>query len=290
MANLHIVTDSGARFSNPRLFQQYPVTVVPYKIEIGGTVYREDVDITGDELMRLIRNHDAPPRLIAPSDAEFAEVYANLSRTCSGIISIHTSRELTRSWYNARHASQQVADSCEVAVVDSRTVCAGQSMLVRVAGEALLAQKSFEDIVQTVRAAVERVYSAYYVESLDYLRANGALSEERAILGTMLGIKPLLNIEEGKLQVTEKARSRSQAIEKLVEFIVEFEQIEDAMIVQNRTQITEQARLLQDRLSVEFPGRHFPFSMYGVTLATMLGGDAIGVVVLESEWEGFEDE
>jgi len=280
MTNLHIVTDSGVRFSNPRLYQQYPVTVVPYKIEIGGKVYREDVDIAGDELMRLIRTHDTPPRLIAPSDAEFAEVYAHLSRTCSGIISIHTSRELTRSWYNARQASQQVTDSCEIAVVDSRTVCAGQTMLVRVAGEALLAQKPFEDIVQIVRGAVERVYSAYYVESLDYLRANGALSEERAILGTMLGIKPLLTIEEGKLQVTEKARSRSQAIDKLVEFIVEFEQIEDAMILQNRTHISEQARLLQDRLSVEFPGRHFPFAIYGVTLATLLGSDAIGVVVL----------
>jgi DegV family protein with EDD domain len=290
MANLHIVTDSGARFGNPRLFQQYPVTVVPYKLEIGGKTYREDIDISGDEIMRLIRTHGAPPRLIPPTDAEFAEVYANLSRGYDGIISIHTSRELTRSWYNARQAAQQIADSVEIAVVDSRTVCAGQGMLVRVAGEAVLAHQPFEEIVQQVRGAAERIYSAYYVESLDYLRENGILTEARTILGTMLGIKPFLSIEEGKLQVTEKARSRSQAIEKLVEFIVEFEQIEDAIIVQHRTHITEQARLLQDRLSVEFPGRHFPYAMYGVTLAAMLGGDAIGVVVLESELEGFEDD
>ena len=60
------------------------------------------------------------------------------------------------------------------------------------------------------------------------------------------------------------------------------------MIIQNRTHITEQARQLQDRLSLEFPGRHFPYTMYGMVLASLLGGEATGVMVLESELEGFE--
>ena len=98
------------------------------------------------------------------------------------------------------------------------------------------------------------------------------------------------NLEDGKLVVTEKVRSRAQAIDRMVEFLVEFDELDDAMIVQNRTHITEQARLLQDRLSVEFPGRHFPYTMYGMALAVMIGGDATGVVVLEKETEGLEDQ
>jgi DegV family protein with EDD domain len=289
MAKYHIVTDSGARFSNPRLLQQYPVTVVPYKLDFGGNLYREDIDMSSEEIMRLIKTQSKPPKLEPPTVEEYAKLYANLSRTYDGIISIHTSRELTKSWDHARRAAQQVKDSIEIAVVDSRSICAGQGMLVRAAGQAAIDQLPFEDAVNKVRSAVDRLYSVYFVEKLDFLQENGILSEARTILGTMLNIKPFISMEEGKPVVTEKVRTRSQAIDRMVEFLIEFEGLDDAMIIQNRTHITEQARTLQDRLSSEFPGRHFPYTMYGAALGVILGGDATGVVVLESEIEGFDD-
>ena len=289
MAKYHIVTDSGARFSNPRLLQQYPVTVVPYKLDFGGNLYREDVDMTSEEMVRLIKSQSKPPKLDAPTVEEYAKLYTSLSRGYEGVISIHTSRELTQSWANARQAAQQVKDSVEIAVVDSRSICGGQGMLVRMAGQAVIDNVPFEEAVNKVRGAVDRLYSIYFVEKLDFLQENGILTEARAILGTMLNIKPFIAMEEGKPTVIEKVRTRSQAIDRLVEFLIEFEDIDDAMIVQNRTHITEQARTLQDRLSSEFPGRHFPYSMYGAALGVLLGGDATGVVVLESETKEFED-
>jgi DegV family protein with EDD domain len=289
MAKYHIVSDSGARFSNPRMLQQYPVTIVPYVLDFGGNLYREDIDMSGDEMLRLIKSQSKPPKLDAPTTEDYAKLYTNLSRTYDSVISIHTSRELTKSWENARRAAQQVKDSIEIEVVDSRSVCAGQGMLVRVAGQAVTDQLSFEDAVTKVRGAVDRLYSVYFVETLDFLQQNAILSDSRAILGAMLNIKPFISMEEGKPVVTEKVRTRSQAIDRMVEFLVEFEGLDDAMIVQNRTHITEQARILQDRLSSEFPGRHFPYAMYGAVLGVLLGGDATGVVVLESEIEGFED-
>src|SRR5215204_4373379 len=98
MAKYHIVTDSGARFSNPRLLQQYPITVVPYKLDFGGNLYREDVDMTSEEMVRLIKSQSKPPKLDAPTVEEYAKLYTSLSRGYDGVISIHTSRELTKSW------------------------------------------------------------------------------------------------------------------------------------------------------------------------------------------------
>lgn len=285
-----IVTDSGARFSNMRLVQQYPLTVAPYKIDVGGRQYREDIDLTADEIMGLIKANSKPPNVVAPDVQDYLDIYNRLLRGYDHVISIHTSRELTRSWYNAREAAQQVGDDDTIVVIDTRTICAGQAMLVKLAADSILKGDAFEDVIQTVRKAVDRVFSVYYVDSLDYLQHNEIFSEARAILGTMLGIKPFLAIEEGKAIVTEKVKSRSQAIDRMVEFLVEFDEIDDAAIVQNRQHITEQARLLQDRLSVEFPGKHFPYSMYGLALASLFGGDATGVVVLETELEGFDDE
>lgn len=290
MTTFHVVTDSGARFANQRLLQQYPVTVVPYQLDIGGTLYKEGIDISDEDAMHLIKAQSKPPKLIPPTEEQYAELYANLSRIYpEGVISIHTSREITGSWENARRAAQRMQETYNVVAIDSRSICAGQGMLVRLAGQAALDNTPFDDAVQNVRDAVERIFTTFYVDSLEYLHANRIMSESRSILGAMLNIKPIMSIEEGQPMVTEKVRTRSQAIDRMIEFLVEFDDLDDAMIVQNRMHITEQARQLQDRLSLEFPGRHFPYTMYGMALAVLLGGEATGVMVLESEMKEFEN-
>jgi fatty acid-binding protein DegV len=88
----------------------------------------------------------------------------------------------------------------------------------------------------------------------------------------------------------EKVRTRVQAIERLVEFAVEFTEIDDAVIVQHKPFLSEQTRMLQDRLTIEFPGRVFPHALYGPSLAALIGVDAMGLVVLERELDRIEDD
>jgi DegV family protein with EDD domain len=283
MPKIHIVTDSGARFSNPRLIKHYPVTILPNEIEIAGKRYKEDIDLTTEEALRLISTQKIPPKVIPPSGNDYAELFSRLSYHYDAVISIHPSRELSDSWQNGRRAAQQVSGQCEIAIVDSQSLCAGQGMLVRVAARAAQEHEDVEDIIQAVRGAVERIYSVYYVDDLNYVRVNGIMKPSHAILSTKLGIKPFVSLEEGNLIVIEKVRTRSQAIERLVEFLVEFIELDDAVILQHRNAISEETRLLQDRLSVEFPGQHFPFVMYSGTMATYLGTTATGVAVLEKE-------
>lgn len=283
MPKIHIVTDSGARFSNPRLIKHYPVTILPNEIEIAGKRYKEDIDLTTEEALRLISTQKTPPKVIPPSENDYAELFSRLSYHYDAVISIHPSRELSDSWQNGRRAAQQVSGQCEIAIVDSQSLCAGQGMLVRVAARAAQEHEDVEDIIQAVRGAVERIYSVYYVDDLNYVRVNGIMKPSHAILSTKLGIKPFVSLEEGNLIVIEKVRTRSQAIERLVEFLVEFIELDDAVILQHRNAISEETRLLQDRLSVEFPGQHFPFVMYSGTMATYLGTTATGVAVLEKE-------
>lgn len=289
MSPFHIVTDSGARLTHSRTPQQVSVTVVPNRVEIGGRSYREGVDLSHEEALRLI-GQSGTVTLTAPSMAEFATVYAHLASSSDGILSIHASRELSQSWQHAREAAAQLGDACPIDVVDSRSICAGQGMLVRLAVETASHVDSFDQLVKTVRGAVDRTYSVYCVETLDYLRRNRYMEESRAILGTLLGIRPFVSIEDGALSVIEKVRTRAQAIERLVEFLVEFDQLDDAVIVQSRSGMNEQVRALQDRLAIEFPDQHFPFVTYGAALASLVGPDALGVVVLEAVSHPHEDD
>ena len=289
MSNIHIVTDSCARFVNAQVMQQYPVTIVPNKITIDGKSYREGIDISAEDALHLIANRPAELTVTSPTVAEYTEVYNRLSRSHDAIISIHASRELYPSWQNARNAVQQLAGHCEIAVVDSRTICAAQAMLVRVASKAIQKQEPLDNIVRTVRGAIDRLYSVYYVETLDYLYKNKIMTASHAILGTYLNIRPFLVVEEGHLVVVEKVRTRTQAVDQLVEFIMEFTDIEDIAILQQKAHLTEQTRLLQDRLMLEYPGQYFPYMPYNPSLAALIGADATGIVVLECELDDLDN-
>lgn len=291
MSRLHIVTDSSARFGRPALASQLGIHVLPNTIDIGGQLFREETDLSGEDFLRMLPELSQSPSVLPPTIADYVALFSQLAHTGSGIISVHPSRHLNDSWLNAQKAAQQVtSSSCPITVIDSRTVCAGQGLLVRLAAQLALEQTRYDEILQRVRAALERVYSIYYVDTLEYLRRSGIIAESRALLGTMLGIKILVSLEEGELVVTEKVRSRGQGIEHLVEYLLEFDSIEDAVILQSRLAMTEPVRAIQDRLSSVFIGQHFACTTYCAALAVHIGGDAMGIVVLESETEQDEDD
>ena len=282
---VRIVTDSSAQFIDPSIIQRYNITVVPLKIEIGSQVYRENLDIESDVFFRRVNESRTKPRLIAPEVETFADIYARLNRETDQILSIHLSRLMHPTWENAKAATQGLLGRCEFAIIDSKTTSVGLALLVEAAARLAEETRSLDQIVRTVRSMIERIYAIFYVESLDYLYKGGLVSESQSILGAMLGIKPFLTIEDGELITMEKVRTRPQAIDKLVEFVTEFADVEQLVILQNTPHITEQTRLLQERLSVEFSPRLFPVAVYKPSLGTFVGPDATGIVVFESEVE-----
>ena len=154
-------------------------------------------------------------------------------------------------------------------------------MLIRVAASAAQELASAGEVIQAVRQAVNRIYSVYCVKDLGFLRANGIMTPSHAVLASHLGIKPFVSLEDGRIIVIEKVRSQAEVIERLVEFLVEFIELEDAVVLQDQRQISDATRLMQDRLAEEFPGQHFPFTMYSSAMAAYLGPAATGVAVLE---------
>lgn len=289
MLNVHIVTDSFAHFTNPHILQQFPITLVPNQIKLGSRVYQEGVDLSPEEAFRLIGEQSTPPLVTPPSEADFVRAYNKAARNSDAILSIHGSREMFQSWHHARRAAQQLSGNSEIALIDSQTLCAAQGLLVKVAAEALSTTETFDALVRKVRGAVERVYAVYYVESVNFLLHNKIIAPSHSILSSMLGVKPFLTIEEGRLVATEKVRTRVQAVEHIVEFAEEFDDIQDGMILQYKTSITEQTRMLQERLAVKFPERAFPYSLYSASMAALIGVDGSGFALLEDEMDSDDD-
>lgn len=292
MGKVRIVTDSSAQFLDQSVVARYEITIVPLEIRLGLRTYREGVDLDAEGFFRRMEESDQVPTLLPPTLDRLAEAYTRLGRETDRILSLHLSRAIHSTWQQARDASKTVLGRTEIVVLDSQTASVGLAFLAEEAARMAEETDSIGDIVRHIRSVIPRIYSLFYVESMEYPRRFGLVSESQAILGTMLGVKPFLTIEEGELSAIEKVRTRSQALDKLVEFVSEFSDVERLVILQSTPYTTEQTRTLQDRLTAEVPTpgiRTFPVTMYNPSLACLLGPDAMGIVILEGEQEDPDD-
>jgi len=288
VGKVRIVTDSSAQFLDSTVVDRYGITVVPHTILLGPRAFREGIDIESQAFFQLVRQTEFPARLMAPSADDFTAVFKRLNRETDQILAITMSRHMSQAWENALRASKSLLGRCDIVPLDSTTTSVGLALLVEQAARAAEDGATLDDIVHLIRSLLPHVYSVFYVDSLTYLRHNNLLSEAQVLLGTMLDIKPFLTIENGELIAMEKVRSQAQAIEKLIEFVAEFSELQHLVILTNALLPAERTRLLLEHLSMEFPDRTFPQALYQPSLAALIGPDGYGVVVQEQAEAGEE--
>ncbi len=286
MSNIRIVTDRATLFAQSNVLKQYPITVLPAYIKFGETAYEMGREIDNEQIIHLLQTADELPELIAPTPEEFFEAYERLSRQgITQILSIHSAASLYPAWRNAQTAHQMILGRCEIVPLDAKTVSVGVGLLVEIAGKLVQAGLSFDDVVRETRLAAERIYTLFFVESLETLQHRGLMGQAPTILGSMLGIKPFLGMEDGRMLVVEKTQTINQAIDRLAEFGSEFEDIEQVAILSYTADLLKPIRQLQDKLLLGLTIGDIPIIQYGGMLAATLGPDALGILVLEKPLE-----
>ena len=279
--SVRIVTDSAAYLA-PALVKELGIGLVPFHIHVGERAYLDGIDMDTAEYYRLLRDHDAEISVSPPTVQEYYRTYSELAESTSEILSIHPPEALTPSVNNARQAARMLLGRCQIVVIDSQTVSLGQGILIEAALHAAREEKSFEEIVRIVRGLVSRIYIVFSSEDLEYLKRGGRIGEAQALLGTMLGIKPFLTLEDGEIQPMEKVRTREEALEKLAEFVSEFDTIEQLAIIRGMHEQSDEIGFLTERLHTLFADLDIPVIHYGPVLASHIGPGNLGVIVYES--------
>ncbi|MFQ5408756.1 MAG: DegV family protein, partial [Anaerolineales bacterium] len=194
--------------------------------------------------------------------------------------------ELVRWTLRARAAARDVMGTVETTAIDARTTSVGLGYLVE---KLALAADSGADLAELVRIShgiIPKIYGVFFIESMDYLEHSGRVGPAQAALGEMLGIKPVLTLEDGEIMPMEKVRTRGQGIEKLIEFAGEFTSLDRLTVLHSYPNGGAETRLLLDRLAAEFPSVNCPTVLFKPSLAAQIGPHGLGVVVCE----GPEDE
>jgi DegV family protein with EDD domain len=286
MSRVRIVTDSTVQFTEPDFAQNHNVTVVPLAIHFGKETFRDGIDLNSEQFFEKLKHaNGSMPTAASPTPEQFTAIYEEVTKSSKDVVSLHISSKLGRVWRNAKTGAEPLMGRCNIQVVDSTTTSVGLGVLVEAAAHAAEDGASPDEIVKLIRGLIPRLYVVFFVESLEYLAANKRFNKAQAVLGSMLEIKPFLTIEDGDIVAMEKFRTRQQAVEKLTEFVSEFSELEHLAIMQSTPQPTEDTRMMLEQLAIDFPGRKFPLYVYGPSLGTFLGPEAMGVIVYEGEPE-----
>ncbi|MFC2056235.1 DegV family protein [Chloroflexota bacterium] len=273
---IKIVTDSTSDLP-PQLAEELGITVVPVYVQFGSKVYRDRVDISEDELYQRLLSDPIHPSTEPPTPQDFAEVYQKLSQEADGIISIHISSKLSATCNSALLAKDLVETECPIEVVDSQLVTMSLGLLAMAANTLTKSGKSLSQVVEEVKQTIPSIYLLGFLDTLKYLALGGRIGKVKALLGSVLSVKPMLTVKDGELEPAGQVRSRANGMDKLLDFVKNATDIQDLAIVHSTT--PDEALALAGRMGSIFTKEQIKLARLGPALGVHGGPGILFVAV-----------
>lgn len=209
MTNVKIVTDSTVDIDQS-IIDELDIKIVPLSITIDGKSYIDRFGIKPDEFMDKMRDSKELPKSSQPAVGTFVETYDELGRDGSRILSIHMTGGMSGTVTSAESASN--ISEADVTVVDSRFISFALSFQVVEAAKMAKEGKSIEEILNRLDAVRANTDLFIMVDTLDNLVKGGRIGRGKALIGSLLSIKPIASLADGVYTPVNKVRSHSQVI------------------------------------------------------------------------------
>jgi DegV family protein with EDD domain len=276
--SVRIVTDSTSDIPAD-LAEQLGITVVPLKVRFGNQEFRDGVDLTSEEFYTRLTGSPEFPTTSQPSVAEFIDVYDKIGRNSEGIVSIHISSKLSGTYNSAIQAKEQRILDCPLEVIDTMQASMGLGMVAISAARKAGAGAGFDDIVSHVKAVSGKCQCIVLVDTLEYLEKGGRIGKARALIGSLLRIKPLIIVKDGIVHELAKERTRSRAIARLQSEVREYAPVEELAVLYSTSR--DEAVSLAHEITDLLPDGKEPFiTRFGPVIGTYLGPGGLGVGLL----------
>ena len=262
-----IVTDSSSDLPD-KIIKELGITVVPLYIRFGDKVYRDRIDINADEFYRKLQHEPTHPSTTQPTPQDFADVYKNLAAEADGIVSIHLSAKLSGTCNSALQAKEMVGE-CPIEVIDSQIITMGLGFISMAAARVANAGGSMREVVDEANRVMPDIHLLGLLDTLKYLALGGRIGRAKALLGSVLNVKPILTIKDGEVAPAGQVRSRSKGVERLFEFVQNASDIQDLAVVYNTT--LDEAQTLAERINPIFPKEKIVIASLGPMIGVHVG-------------------
>lgn len=219
---MKIFTDSGCDLPKS-YYEENDVVLLPLRVQLNNKEYEDVISIDSKEIYDAIRQ-GAQPKTSQVSPELFLKHFEELAKNDEEGIYIAFSSELSGTYSTAQMIRNQVLEqypSLKLVIIDSKCASLGHGLVVEEAVRLRNIGVSLEDIASKINTLAPQVEHLFTVEDLDYLAKGGRVSKASAFLGGLLSIKPILNVEDGKLVPIEKSRGRKKALNRMLDLMQE---------------------------------------------------------------------
>jgi DegV family protein with EDD domain len=277
-----IVTDTTAGLSD-QVAQRYDIPIISQVIIFGSDSYLEGQEIDHATFMDKLTSSKELPKTSAPPPDLFVEVFQRLVPQGEPILCIHPSTDLSGT---VRSATVAAADfpGADIRIIDTRLIGSPMATLVILAAQWAEAGFRIDSIEERIQDMIPRSRVYFLVDTLEYLAKNGRIGDAAALLGSVLRVKPILTLRDGRADQFERTRTRRRAVARLKDLVLE--QIPgdgSGHLSVMHAAVPEQARALADDLSHALDLRAIPILDVPPAIVTHAGPGVLAVAFFISD-------
>jgi DegV family protein with EDD domain len=277
---IQIVTDSTAHLSMD-VRQKHNLAVIPLKSIFGTTTYRDEVDLTNEQFYKMLPHAKEHPTTSQPSAGEFEQMYKPFLDAGKEIVSLHISPKLSGTYASACAAKTELENQFKkalpISIVETPWLSMALGLLVVAAAQAAEAGQSREQVVATINALIPKLNLVFVLDTLEYLRRGGRIGGARAMVGTLLNVKPMLEIKGGQVEPLEQPRSRAKALARLMEVLEERSGGKPLHLAVLHANARAEAEQIGKQIRARYECKEFYITEIGPAIGVHSGPNALGL-------------
>lgn len=278
MGRIKIFSDSTCDLP-PQLIERHQIGIVPLYVSFGEKAYRDGVDLHTDQLYAEVRAKGELPKTSAPSPGDFIEAFAPFIEQGDDILYIGISSHLSSTCQNALIAAGEFPEG-RVTVFDSLNLSTGIGLQVMKAVHAAEAGRSVAEIERMLQDVRGKVETEFVIDTLEFLYKGGRCSGLQNLIGSLLKIRPVIKVSDGKMTPASKIRGkRDKALQQLLDnALVRKEEMDGDIIFVTHSMAGEDAEALRQTLIEKTGAREVLVSDAGCVISSHCGPQTIGIL------------
>ncbi|KJB86171.1 hypothetical protein AZ66_20340 [Paenibacillus sp. E194] len=278
MNHIKIFSDSTCDLPKS-LLERYEVGIIPLYVTFGDDAYRDGVDMTPPELYQQVDACGKLPKTSSPSPADFVKAFEPFVNEGRKILYIGLSSHLSSTIQNAIIAGDMLGEG-SVTVIDSLNLSTGIGIQVLKAAIALESGISLEETVKLVEDVRGKMETEFIIDTLDYLYKGGRCNSLQNLIGSLLRIRPVIKVVDGKMIAANKIRGkREKALEQLKQNALDHvDEMDKDIVFVTHSLSPEDAKMIQAELQEKTGAKHVILSDCGCVISSHCGPNTIGIV------------
>jgi DegV family protein with EDD domain len=269
-----IVTDSSADLPADEV-ERLGVEVVPLSIRFGADEYTDGVDLSVEQFYAKLASSPDLPETAAPAPGAFEAAFRRRAAAgADAVVCINLSSGLSATIQSAQNAAKVLEGELDVRVVDSRSITSGLGTQVRLAAEAAAGGAGADEVVALVEGLATRTRVFGVLDTLDNLKKGGRIGGAQALLGSLLSIKPLLDLSSGEVAEAGRTRTRRKGLEWLRDKVFAAPAVEHLCVTHG---MAPDVDTMVELLAARYPAEQLRITVIGPTIGTHAGPRVMGL-------------